>query len=135
MITMTERRLRAIGTGQALGFAVVVLVATLSPRTGLVLEDGLDKLWHMAGFAALVFPVAVTRPGWPWRAVLLATALGGCIELIQPHVGRQGEWGDALANLAGAVLGGHAGWMLHPRLRRALVIPAGRPGARPDRVQ
>jgi hypothetical protein len=124
-MTLTDSRLRAIGTTLTLVLTGVLLWFTLTPAVEIPMQDGRDKLWHMAGFAALVFPVAVTRSGWPWRAlllaVLLAAALGALIEVIQPHVGRSGEWGDALANLAGALIGALAGRRLAPGLRARLV--------------
>ena len=124
-MTLTDSRLRAIGAALALVQTGLLLWFTLTPAVEIPLQDGRDKLWHMAGFAALVFPVAVTRPGWSWRsrvsAVLLAAALGALIEGIQPHVGRSGDWADALANLAGAMLGGMGGRLAAPRLSGWLV--------------
>jgi VanZ family protein len=65
----------------------------------------LDKLLHAAAYALLVLPLVIARPGVAGVAVVLATGMGGVIELIQPHVGRTGEWQDALANLVGATAG------------------------------
>lgn len=78
-----------------------------------------DKLLHLVAFAALVLPLAVTDPrNWAW-ALVLAVAYGGMIELIQPHVNRQAEWGDFLANSLGAALGVILGRALHrPLLAR-----------------
>lgn len=92
--------------------ALAILVLTLMP-VGHIQGAGTwsDKTDHLLAFAALAFPLSLARPR---RALLIlagAAALGGAIELIQPHVGRSGEWGDFLADVAGAALGAGAGWL------------------------
>ena len=60
-----------------------------------------DKQLHALAFGILVLPVALSRP----RALLwlapLALAYGAAIELIQPSVGRTGEWTDLWADGVG----------------------------------
>jgi len=66
---------------------------------------GSDKTHHILAYAVLMFPIALRRPrNWLW-AGLLFLVWSGCIELIQPHVNRYGEWADLLANLTGLLLG------------------------------
>ena len=98
--------------------AVVIGFATLMPVSGaLPMGGGLDKLFHVLGFAALVFPLILTDSRrWPW-AVPLAIAFGGAIELIQPSVGRTAEWLDFGADVTGVLIGAALGEVLHDRLR------------------
>jgi VanZ family protein len=102
-----------------LAVAVLTLALTLTPGNYQVQAPvGTDKLYHFVAFFALVLPVAVTEPRRWLLAVCLAAAFGGAIEVIQPHVGRQAEWGDFFANAAGAMAGGALGRWLHPRVFR-----------------
>ncbi|PWG15839.1 teicoplanin resistance protein VanZ [Salibaculum griseiflavum] len=97
--------------------AVVIAYLTLSPDAPGLDERSPDKLYHAIAFAALVFPSAFLRPrglGWVIPAALV---FGGAIELIQPWVGRSGEWGDFAADLVGVGLGVTAGLLLR-RLRQ-----------------
>jgi len=63
-----------------------------------------DKQLHALAFGLLVLPAALTRP----RALLwlapLALLYGAAIEVIQPSVGRTGEWADLLADGVGIAL-------------------------------
>lgn len=109
-------RLAAALTGLC---ALAIAYGTLTPVPELPVDPpGSDKLHHFVAFGALVFPLVLVRPRTGWWLVPLAAAYGGAIELIQPHVGRHGEWADALANTAGAVIGAGLGVALHPLLRR-----------------
>jgi VanZ family protein len=95
---------RACGLSAAIALAIIGL--SLAPGAGAPSDDGmLDKLLHAVAYALLVLPLVLARPGVAVVAVVLATGMGGVVELIQPHVGRSGEWQDALANLVGATAG------------------------------
>lgn len=86
--------------------AVFTIAPLPDPQIGV---PGSDKVHHLLAFAALAFPLSVARPRLaPW-VVLGVVVYGGLIEIIQPHVGRQAEWGDLLADAAGAILGSAAG--------------------------
>jgi len=105
--------------------ALAILVLSLLPGTGAPPDDGmLDKLAHALAYAALVLPLSTARPRIAPAAAAVAVFLGGAIELLQPHVGRSGEWEDALANAVGAV----AGAILGPVLRRFVIRRRSRPG-------
>lgn len=63
-----------------------------------------DKQLHALAFGLLVLPVALTRPHALWWLAPLALAYGAVIEVIQPSVGRTGEWADLLADGLGIAL-------------------------------
>ncbi|WP_306151615.1 VanZ family protein [Roseovarius sp. MMSF_3281] len=63
-----------------------------------------DKQLHALAFGLLVLPVALTRPRALWWLAPLALLYGAVIELIQPGVGRTGEWADLLADGLGIAL-------------------------------
>jgi len=63
-----------------------------------------DKQLHALAFGLLVLPVALTHPRALWWLAPLALAYGAMIELIQPSVGRSGEWADLLADGVGIAL-------------------------------
>jgi hypothetical protein len=97
---------RAVFRGLALLLGLVLAGLTLMPGSSVPAAPGGDKLHHLLAFGSLAF---VGVLGWPrrWVWVVAAVSLyGGMIELIQPHVGRSGEWGDWVADTLGALLGG-----------------------------
>ena len=111
---MTEDRLFRLALVVSALLAVVIAVFTLLPPQAMPeAPPGGDKLHHFVSFGALVLPVVAVRPRTALWAVPLAAGYGGLIELIQPHVGRHGEWGDVLANTLGAIGGAALGWGLH----------------------
>lgn len=95
-----------------MGLALAVAVATLTPSHHMPPAPGSDKLHHFLAFGALAFPMAFARPRAFIWIVLGASAYGGMIEIIQPHIGRHGDLMDALANTAGALTGATAGLLL-----------------------
>lgn len=89
--------------------AVTILGLTLSPPVTLPLQGlGLlqvDKLYHIAAFAALVLPAALLDPrGLRW-VLPAGLVLGLLIEIIQPNVGREASAFDFLADAIGLALG------------------------------
>jgi len=110
---MTRAARIRLSIGLSLMVATAIGWLTLMPAENLPVAPGSDKLHHFLGFAALILPIAAVRPRMCLWTVPLAVAYGGAIELIQPHVGREGEWGDFLANAAGALGGALAGVLLH----------------------
>lgn len=100
--------------------AMAIAIGTLTPpdqapRT----PSGVDKLLHFAAFAALIFPAAVLRPDFLRWLLPVGMIYGGMIEIIQPIVGRQAEWGDFIANTLGAFAGAGVGYWLHLRVLSA----------------
>jgi len=110
---MKRAQIIRLSVGLSILIGLAIAVATLMPPHTLPKAPGGDKLHHFLAFAALVLPVASVRPRWCLWAVPLAVAYGGAIELIQPFVGRRGEWEDVLANTAGALAGAALGALLH----------------------
>lgn len=107
--------LPTVGIVTSMALAVVIALLSLMPvdlsRTPPVI--GIDKIFHFVAYAALVFPVVVTRPRrWVW-AVASAIAFGGVIEIVQAQVGREADWADVLANALGAGIGAWAGIAIH----------------------
>jgi VanZ family protein len=94
----------------AVGFAVVVLAASLVPTSGgESFPTGADKLLHVVGYAAIAFAAGKALEDATDRAlvgvVVGVTVFGAGVELLQPVAGRATSGLDALANLVGAVLG------------------------------
>jgi len=91
-----------------LALTAMIAYLTLAPihETGV---PGSDKSHHLIAFAALAFPLSLSRPRLAPRVVLLAAAYGGAIELIQPLVGRDKEFLDFVEDAADAALGGSIG--------------------------
>jgi VanZ family protein len=108
MAFLTRHRLFLIGVVLTLLLAGVIAVLTLAPVSAEGVP-GSDKLHHVLGFAALSFPLPFARRKLALPVVLGVAAYGGLIELIQPHVGRQAEWGDFLADVVGAIIGASLG--------------------------
>jgi VanZ family protein len=108
MAFLTRHRLFLIGVILTLLLAGAIAVLTLAPVSAEGVH-GSDKLHHVLGFAALAFPLPFTRQKLALPVVLGVAAYGGVIELIQPHVGREAEWGDFLADVAGAAIGATLG--------------------------
>jgi uncharacterized membrane protein len=96
---------------RALAFALTTLVATaiailtLAPVSVLNGLPANDKVYHLIAFAVLVLPGAVLYPRGLALVLPFAIVFGGAIEIIQPVVGRNGEWHDFNADVAGVGIG------------------------------
>ena len=115
-----HRLRRQIAIGLTICLSVVIAALTLLPISGAPRVPGSDKLRHLLAFAALIFPCAFVYPkSLPW---LLPAALmfGGAIEVIQPAVGRAGEWADFLADAVGVAVGTATGLALRLTLQRRI---------------
>lgn len=83
----------------------VIAISTLMPLTPVAMPSGSDKVFHLAAFVALAFPLAVVRPRWSGLLFLAFSAFGGAIELLQPYVGRSRELADLIADMIGVTCG------------------------------
>ena len=117
---LTRHRLFLIALVLTLFLGGLVAALTLAPVSAASVP-GSDKLHHVLGFAALSFPLPFARPKLALPIVLGVAAYGGLIELIQPYVGRQAEWGDFLADVSGAIMGASLGALCSRWLGRKMV--------------
>ena len=88
----------------------VVVWGELKPSTHGP-ETGFDKILHFTAYFGLaaIATVALGRSRAAlWAALALAT-FGGILEIVQSFVGRDAEWLDEVANIAGAFAGFGAG--------------------------
>ncbi|MDP3377315.1 MAG: VanZ family protein [Brevundimonas sp.] len=61
-----------------------------------------DKAGHFLSFYVLTILYLLAAPRAPrWAIVALLVAAGGVIEIVQGQVGRNAEWADWLADIAG----------------------------------
>ena len=89
----------------ALGLAVAAVVILANIPGFSIPGDPSDKLLHFIAFFALALLVIGARPHKSALHTLLwLTAFAGAIELIQllMHQGREADWGDFGAGVAGA---------------------------------
>ena len=78
---------------------------------------GIDKLVHLAAFAALAFPLARTNRVSLLLVLIGASAFGGLIELIQPTFNRSADLNDWIADILGVMLGIALG-LIYRRVRK-----------------
>lgn len=97
----------------------IVVTLTLIPTGDFpVSPPGNDKMSHVLAWAAICFPAAAARPKLVWGIFPAAIALGGCIEVIQPWVGRASEAADLVADSVGAIAGCALGCAVHRLVRK-----------------
>jgi len=95
------------------GLLVAVSIALLRPepiavRDELVPEEGrfhAAKAFHVLGYGLLT---VLASTGYPRQGVLVASGLvahGALVEIIQPHVGRNGTVTDVAFDAVGVLLG------------------------------
>ena len=85
--------------------AMVIAILTLAPVSIANDLPVNDKLYHLIAFAGLVLPSAVLYPRALLWALPFAVLFGGAIEIVQPAMGRNGEWPDFYADIWGVGLG------------------------------
>lgn len=109
---------RAIWLSTTLGLAATIAALTLMPSGSVPAgTHGIDKVYHIVAFAALITPTALLRPKWCLHVGCLAIVFGGMIETIQPSFGRSANIWDFLADIGGVVIGISIG-----RVARRLVL-------------
>ena len=86
--------------------ALTILIGMLAPISGVSnAPAGTDKIIHIVAFAALAFPLALTKRIGLFPLFIFASLFGGIIEVIQPSFGRNAEINDWIANSAGVICG------------------------------
>ena len=98
-------------TAYAVTFAIALAITlgTLLPNAQLPDTQTSDKAIHLIAFALLTLPLSFAGAVNKVRLVMVSVCFGAAIELIQPYVGRSGEWLDFGADAAGAALGVFSG--------------------------
>ena len=107
MVSFIKRRgnLQNIALFTALCIAVVIAAATLTPWAGKLAPQGVDKLFHAAGFAMLVIPMLMVRLKSGLVIASLALVFGGAIERIQRYVNRFGDFSEFWPGFMGVLMG------------------------------
>ena len=100
--------------------AIVIAILTLAPSLRPPDLGGPDKLYHAIAFGALMLPCAILYPRSLAWLLPAALAFGGAIEIIQPWVGRSGEWADLVADAVGIGIAMPVGLVGHAWLRSHL---------------
>ena len=86
--------------------ALIILIGALTPVSEVAAAPaGTDKIIHIVAFAALVFPLALTKRIGLFPLFIFASLFGGIIEIIQPSFGRSAEIIDWIADSAGVICG------------------------------
>lgn len=95
-----------------IALAIVIAILTLTPPIQMDMPAGSDKSYHFLAFAALALPLATVRPRWSPALLVVFSAYGAAIEIIQPYVGRSRELADLIADVVGIVCGLVLGWLV-----------------------
>jgi hypothetical protein len=83
--------------------ALIILIGMLAPISEVATAPaGTDKIIHIVAFAALVFPLALTKRIGLFPLFIYASLFGGIIEIIQPSFGRSADISDWVANNLGS---------------------------------
>lgn len=102
-----------IALGTTALFALLIGYFTLTPVIPVPGPPASDKLHHFIAFLVLCLPSALLA--WPWaaRVAVFALIYAGLIEIIQPYVGREGEWLDFWADVLGILVAYGLGLVRH----------------------
>jgi hypothetical protein len=86
--------------------ALIILIGMLAPISEVTTAPaGTDKIIHIVAFAALVFPLALTKRIGLFRLFIFASLFGGVIEIIQPSFGRDIDFYDWVSDNLGILCG------------------------------
>jgi hypothetical protein len=130
MAETRSRTYRRIAALVVMAYAAVLLFAPLPVGWQTGWRAKLLDFGHVPLFAVLVVALRGglgLRLGW---SVVVAVAAAGLVEVIQPAVGRTGDWGDFIHGTLGALAGAAVVRAIECRHRRAravgcLVLAAG----------
>ena len=103
------------------GLGIGYFTLTPNPNPNYLLNSN-DKLAHLLGFAFLLFPAALLYRHALYWILPCAIAFGGAIEVIQPYVNRNGEWGGFWADAIGAILGVGVSLLLRYVFRKRFAV-------------
>lgn len=92
--------------------ALGIAYGTLSPAPEIPSLPGNDKANHFQAFLLLTLPTAILAPRRMVWTVPMIVAFGAAIELIQPFVGRDREFGDFAIDCLGCIMGIVIGWII-----------------------
>ena len=99
---MNGMRLLKLG---ALSAILILLVLMLGPFGAAEARIGSGKVGHIVAFAVIAVSLAILRPRWSLPVIACAAfVIGVAVELIQGLTGRDAEFADVLADMAGIAL-------------------------------
>ena len=82
--------------------ALIILIGALTPVSEVAAAPaGTDKIIHIVAFAALVFPLALTKRIGLFPLLIFASLFGGITEVIQTSVARNADINDWFADIFG----------------------------------
>ena len=86
-------------------FAVAILLGTLLSTSQIPEISTNDKLAHFIAFVLLAIPLNTVARSFSIRLNMGFVLFGGAIEMIQPVVGRHGDWLDFFVDMIGVLVG------------------------------
>lgn len=116
---LSSKHRRLIAIWLTITLAACIAALTLMPLSTPQAILGTDKIHHIIAFIALTLPCAAFYPKALFPLMLAAATYGALIEIIQPYIGRSGEFTDFFADLAGIGLGASLGLPLNMVLMRS----------------
>lgn len=104
---------RIVWSAASVVLALVIFYFTiLKHQQSAPLGPWTDKIYHFVAFAILVMPTAIIYKRALFWVVPAALLFGAAIEIIQPYVGRQGEFADFFGDALGVLFGAAAGLLI-----------------------
>jgi hypothetical protein len=86
--------------------ALIILIGMLAPLSPVTTAPaGTDKIIHIVAFAALAFPLALTKRIGLFPLFIFTSLFGGFTEVIQSSYGRNTDINDWFSNIFGIAFG------------------------------
>ena len=86
--------------------ALIILIGMLAPISEVATAPaGTDKIIHIVAFAALAFPLALTKRIGLFPLFIFTSLFGGFTEVIQSSYGRNTDINDWFSNIFGIAFG------------------------------
>ena len=96
--------------------ALIILIGMFAPISEVTTAPtGTDKIIHIVAFAALVFPLALTKRVGLFPLFIFGGIFGASIEVLQPTFQRFFDVTDLICNQIGVSLGAYFGSLLRTR--------------------